>query len=297
MTGAPLADLLERTPTDRPDVLRGRPPPLTQGAEVGLVDLERAVVDVVAVREVEDLTLPLRELVERGPQQSALGGAEEGVWFFVLVRGAVSGRGLGGAAEVCQLAVSNGGKLFGIGLSFEAFDAAIAAGHDNPFDTNYWLASAMFTSALVQKKMQGVSNSKGLTVLIMDDNQKEMPKLSGGLYTCEPWYDGLYQCAVTKKGKRVWVPRKPKDRFDQIINTAFAIKSDHSSLVQVADAISYVYRRHLELKSADEAYAGEQAYYQSLIDILEPRREKIGQTPDAPCVSFYQAARHQEWAL
>ena len=199
--------------------------------------------------------------------------------------------------EVCQLAVSNGGKLFGIGLSFEAFDAAIAAGHEHPFEANYWLASAMFTSALVQKKMQGVSNSKGLTVLIMDDNQKEMPKLSGGLYTCEPWYDGLYQCAVTKKGKRVWVPRKPKDRFDQIINTAFAIKSDHSSLVQVADAISYVYRRHLELKSADEAYAGEQAYYQSLIDILEPRREKIGQTPDAPCVSFYQATRHPEWAL
>ena len=53
----------------------------------------------------------------------------------------------------------------------------------------------------------------------------------------------------------VWQGRAKKDRFDHIINTAFAIKSDHSSMVQVADAISYVYRRHLELiTGAAEVY-------------------------------------------
>lgn len=199
--------------------------------------------------------------------------------------------------EICRLSVENGGKIFGIGLSFAAFDAAIAAGHGHPFGNSYWLASAMFTSALVQKKMQGVANSKGLTVLIMDDNKAEMPKLSDGLYDCDPWYDGLYQCRGKLRGKSVWRPRKRRDRFDHIINTAFAIKSDHSSLVQVADAISYVYRRHLELKSVAEAYAGEQAYYQGLIDILEPHREKIGQSPAAHCVVFYRAAQHPEWSL
>ena len=199
--------------------------------------------------------------------------------------------------DICRLAVANGGKIFGIGLSFNAFDESVGAGHDHPFGDSYWIAASMFTSALVQKKMQGVANSKGLTVLIMDDNKKEMPKLSDGLYDCSDWYDGLYQCRGRRYGKSVWLPRSKKDRFDQIINTAFAIKSDHSSLVQVADAISYVYRRHLELRSQAEAYPGEQAYYQGLVDILEPHREKIGQSPVAPCVAFYRAAQHPDWPL
>jgi hypothetical protein len=85
--------------------------------------------------------------------------------------------------------------------------------------------------------MQGVKNSKGLTVVIMDDNKSEMPNLSDELYQRDPWFDGVYQIQGKKRGKTVWVPRAKNDRFDQIINTAFAIKSDHSSMVQVADAI------------------------------------------------------------
>jgi hypothetical protein len=199
--------------------------------------------------------------------------------------------------QICQLAVANGGKLFGIGLSFAALDASRAAGHGHPFSESYWLAGGMFTCALVQKKMQCVKSSKGLTVIIMDDNKVEMPQLSDGLYDADAWYDGLYQLRATKRKKRIWLPRSKSDRFDQIINTAFAIKSHHSSLVQVADAICYVYRRHLEIKSLGEAYPGEATYYQSLIDILEPHREKLGHAPEVPCVAFYKAARHAEWAL
>ncbi|UWQ85027.1 DUF3800 domain-containing protein [Leisingera caerulea] len=199
--------------------------------------------------------------------------------------------------EICQLAVANGGKLFGIGLSFDALNAAKNAGHGHPFGDSYWLASGMFTSALLQKKMQGIKNSKGLTVVIMDDNKAEMPKLSDGLYQADPWYDGLYQVRGRKRGKTIWLPRTDADRFDHIINTAFAIKSDHSSLVQVADAICYVYRRHLELKTEAEAWAGEQDYYQGLINILEPQREKLGQSPNEPCVAFYREAKHPEWAI
>ncbi|SHM66171.1 DUF3800 domain-containing protein [Roseibium suaedae] len=199
--------------------------------------------------------------------------------------------------DVCRLAVSNGGKLFGIGLSFEAFDAAIDAGYGHPFGNNYWLASSMFSSALVQKKMQGVKNSKGLTVVIMDDNKVDMPKLSDGLYNAEAWYDPLYQIRGRRRGKPIWIDRKPTDRFDHIINTAFAIKSDHSSLVQVADAICYVYRRHLELKTADEIWDGEQEFYQDLVAILEPHRDKLGQAPTASSVSFFKAACHPDWVI
>jgi len=199
--------------------------------------------------------------------------------------------------EICKLAVDNGGKIFGIALSFEALAAARDSGHGHKFGDSYWLAGGMFTCALVQKRMQGIKNSKGLTVVIMDDNKAEMPHLSDGLYEADGWYDGLYQVRGEKRGKKFWLPLKQSKRFDHIINTAFAIKSHHSSLVQVSDAICYVYRRHLELKIEPEAWAGEAAYYQGLIGILEPQREKLGQAPKAPCVDFYKAAKHPEWAL
>ncbi|YBW37777.1 restriction endonuclease subunit S [Nitrobacter sp. TKz-YC01] len=135
----------------------------------------------------------------------------------------------------------------------------------------------------------------GLTVVIMDDNKSEMPKLSDGLYQGDAWFDGLYQTQGKKRGKTVWLERSKKDRFDHIINTAFAIKSDHSSMVQVADAISYVYRRHLELQAVAEAWAGEKDYYAELVAVLEPARETLGHCPDAPSVKFYKAAKHAEW--
>jgi hypothetical protein len=68
-------------------------------------------------------------------------------------------------------------------------------------------------------------------------------------------------------------------------------------MVQVADAISYVYRRHFELKSVAEAWVGEKDYYAELVAILEPARETLGQCPDAACVKFYKAAKHPEWKL
>lgn len=200
-------------------------------------------------------------------------------------------------ADVCRLAVSNGGKVYGIGFSYAGLDAAIEADHGHPFGDSYWLAGALYTSCLVQKKMQTVSNSKGLTVVIMDDNKAEMPAISDSLYDADPWFDGLYRVQKRRRGVLGWQPRTSNNRFDHIINTAFAIKSNHSSLVQVADGISYVYRRYLELTVDEEAWRGERAYYQSLVDILEPQREKLGRCPDAPCRAFFRAAKHPEWEL
>ena len=199
--------------------------------------------------------------------------------------------------DVCRLAVANGGKLFGLGLSFARFDGATNEEHGHPFGSSYWIASSMFTAALVQKKMQRVKNRKGLTVVIMDDNKVEMPRLSDGLYSGEDWYDGLYKCRVTKRNKSSWEARSPADRFDQIVNTAFAIKSDHSSLVQVSDAICYVYRRHLELTVSTEKWDGERDFYEMLVSILEPQREKIGQAPKEPAVEFYKSATHAGWEI
>jgi hypothetical protein len=199
--------------------------------------------------------------------------------------------------NICKLSVENGGKVIGVGLSFQRFDNACTAGHGHTVGNSYWLGAAMFTCCLIQKKMQGVRENKGLTVVIMDDNKQEMPRLSDALYESASWFDGLYQLQEEKRGKKDWAKRSKDDRFDQIVNTAFAIKSDHSSLVQVADAISYVYRRHLELQTATEAWTGEKQYYRGLVKILEPSRQTIGRCPDTPCVSFFKDAKHKDWKL
>lgn len=200
-------------------------------------------------------------------------------------------------ADMCDLAIEVS-KIYGFGMSFQAFNAARANGaYAIPGSKDYWPLNGMFISGLIQKKMQIQSNNKGLTVIIFDDNKVHMPKLSDGLYYANPWFDGLYQQNKTVKAKTVWQTPKQAERFNQVINTAFAIKSEHSSLVQVADAVSYVYRRWLELTTQPEAYAGEKAFYEDLVQKLDAKREFQGRTPKAECVDFYKAIKHPAWVI
>ncbi len=91
---------------------------------------------------------------------------------------------------------------------------------------------------------------------------------------------------------------KPEKRFDHIINTAFAIKSEHSSFVQVADALAYIYRRHFELEDLEEVWEGEKDFYSSLHNKLESIRMKVGATPPkSKCVDYYKSIKHNKFKL
>ena len=200
-------------------------------------------------------------------------------------------------SNICDLAVSCS-KIFAISFSFQNFYEAVSeADEELPFNKDYWVAAAMFIGALIQKKMQKESSNKGLTVLIFDDNKMDMPKVSDLLYTAPEWFDGLYQETKPKSKPKTWMPIKPKNRFDQIINSAFAIKSEHSSLIQVSDAVSYVYRRHLELIDDAENWQSEKEYYQKLAAGLEKKRVKLGRTPETSSFEFYDRAKHHSWKL
>lgn len=99
------------------------------------------------------------------------------------------------------------------------------------------------------------------------------------------------------RGKVVWLDRTGQDRFNQIINTPFAIESHHSSIVQVADALAYVYRRYLELRTGREAYGGETALYEELVGIIEPRRNKLGRCPECEAEAFYKSVAPDGWTI
>jgi uncharacterized protein DUF3800 len=195
--------------------------------------------------------------------------------------------------EICDLAIEYG-KIFAVALSFTRFQAADAA-QRKKFGNSYWRAGAMFVAALLQRKMQHEEKNKGLTVLICDDNKREMSNLSDALYENDSWFDPIYQVREKRRGKVVWNVKG--ERFDQIVNCAFAIKSHHSSLIQVADAVSYVYRRHLELKTEAEAWEGEKEYFAGLVKKLDTKRETLGQNPGGPCIEFYKAVSHEQWKL
>lgn len=195
--------------------------------------------------------------------------------------------------KLCILAAEYS-EVFVYALSF---DKILAADTTKLPVKSYWLSAAMFVSSSIQKQMRKISNNKGNTVLVFDDNEKEMKSLSSILSQADEWFDGLYQTQVKKRGKTIWQPMSKHMRFDQIINTAFAIKSEHSSLVQVADAVSYVYRRHLEILSAGEDYPGEKEYYDSLLNILNPKRKKLGRTPHTECTQFYKQIACNGWIL
>ena len=194
-------------------------------------------------------------------------------------------------SKICDLAAECA-TIFPIALSFQAFEKAAK---EQGFTATYWIAAAMFVAAFVQRKMQPIKKNKGLTVLIFDDNRREVPNFSDALYRADPWYDPIYQ--TRKKRESAWKEISEGTRFNQIVNSAFAIKSHHSSFIQVADAVCYVYRRDLELKSDKEAWAGEKEYFAGLVSKLERQRERLGQNPGGPCIDFYEAARHKHWAL
>jgi hypothetical protein len=197
--------------------------------------------------------------------------------------------------DICELAAECA-RVFAVAFSFEGFEKAANADYKQPFGKSYWLGAAMFIAALVQQKMQKQKKNKGLSVLVSDDNKREMQNFSDALHDADPWFDPIYQTSGKKSGKIIWREIPAERRFDHIVNTAFAIKSQHSSIVQVADAVSYVNRRHIELKSEKEAWEGEQKYFSELMSKL-PKHERIGRTPGGPCIEFYKAARHKEWAI
>lgn len=79
-------------------------------------------------------------------------------------------------------------------------------------------------------------------------------------------------------GSSRWVERIPRlkrkeAQLDQIIDTAFAVRSHHCSLVQAADLVAFVVRRHVELeaKANDSASDDELEVIKDCLKQIAPR--------------------------
>ena len=142
----------------------------------------------------------------------------------------------------------------GVGLTYilDRDRYAEHSGKDRPqWAVTPWLTGAISIAMFAQSLNQTAKNNKGLTVLIFDDNEVELPKLSSFLVESCVDVDEFYGRSMTA------------EPFDHIVDTAFAIKSEQSELVQVSDACAYALRRKAELK-----LGGKQEEWEGELDLM-----------------------------
>lgn len=119
-----------------------------------------------------------------------------------------------------------------------------------------WQCGALALCMFLQRDNNDVRNNKGISVLIFDDNRVELPRLSEFLLQSTLEVDEYYE------------RKRRAEPFDQIIDTAFSIKSDHSQLVQISDACAFALRRcaELELAGRAEAWQGEADFFREAVN-------------------------------
>jgi len=113
----------------------------------------------------------------------------------------------------------------------------------------------------LQKLHQKEPNNKGRTVLLIDDNKQFTDHLTEVLWSPPAWTDSYYNRL------------KKQEQLDQLIDSAFAVKSHHAGMVQVADLFALLFRRYAEMKEYNFAaeWNGEAEYVERVIGLLSSR--------------------------
>jgi hypothetical protein len=112
-----------------------------------------------------------------------------------------------------------------------------------------YLLAGLHLAMVIQKVHSSQDSNKGKTLLIFDEQDHFEDQLSDLIFNPPDFIDEFVH----------FNPKKDKCRLCQIIDTAFFVKSHHSSMTQVVDIVAYLFRLHIEFKSygSDEAYSGE----------------------------------------
>ena len=188
------------------------------------------------------------------------------------------------------------GKIYTFALSFEKLNTTLGSGVELPEGIHgYWIPSALFILSHIQREHCDDKKNKGNCVIVVDDNKGEHANMAELIYQTHPWLDEIaFKASFLSKNRRPknWERR----RFDQIVNTPFAIKSQHASIIQVADLIAFVLRRDLELRLEDEAFPGEQEFFSRLTIKLRPIiKTHANLKKDSEPYKFFRSIQPSSW--
>lgn len=181
--------------------------------------------------------------------------------------------------RLCQWIVDRKHSLALAAIDRGSF-AKNVAGAPQELAADCWLAGALHIVLQVQRAHQSLEKNKGQTFMIFDENKKKADALPELLYSPPEWADSYYS------------REKKQARLDQIVDSAFFVKSHHAGLTQVADVFAFVFRRYAELVDghADEAFDGERAIVEGYVQQLKPRLlAKAHRWPpkSSPCAKWY----------
>lgn len=135
----------------------------------------------------------------------------------------------------------------------------------------------------MQKHNQGRGNNKGHTFLVFDENKAKADDLAELLWTPPPSTDDFYD------------KKRQQERLDQLIDSAFTVKSHHAGLVQVADLYAFILRRYVELKDygSGEEWIGEgrliSGYVQTLKSRLLPQGVRWPSKTRSTCAKWFNS--------
>jgi len=101
---------------------------------------------------------------------------------------------------------------------------------------NIWKAMGFHIILSLQKEFQKEKSNKGNTLFIFDNKKTEEDHFTKLILNPPDWSDNYYN---RKSGQ---------DRLDQIIDVPYFADSKNVGLIQVADFISYLIRRYVELE-------------------------------------------------
>lgn len=124
-----------------------------------------------------------------------------------------------------------------------------------------WILSAFQIALVIQKLNRNKLKNKGKTLLIFDEEDVFADHLCELIHTPPDFIDEFVK----------FEEKKEKVRLNQIIDSAYFVKSHHSSMAQVVDILAFIYRLHLELNhyGMPEAYDGEKAKINNWISLVQ----------------------------
>lgn len=114
-----------------------------------------------------------------------------------------------------------------------------------------YLLAGLHLALIVQKRNRNKTKNKGKTLLIFDEQEQFSDQLTELIFNPPSFIDDFVKFDA----------KKEECRLGQIIDTAFFVKSHHSSMAQVVDIVAYLFRLNLELTSYgfSEKYKGEKS--------------------------------------
>jgi len=129
------------------------------------------------------------------------------------------------------------------------------------FCTDIWLSCAVHIALQVQKANKNKPRNKGQTFLVFDENKVKADRLAEILWDPPGWTDDYYE-----RDRR-------QEPLNQVIDTAFTVKSHHAGMIQVADLYAWILRRYAEIVEygMTEEFSGEDRFINDCVKMLRKR--------------------------